>query len=290
MVKKKRRMGDRKDGTLLRDLDAMHFIVPLIYPNRCDNEAYISEKIDLTAINSWLTEKNREVTDFPYTLFHVIVASLLKTVTLRPKMNRFIANKNVYQRNVISSAFVVKKQFADEGAEALAFVYAEDGDTVADIREKIRRQVQDCRSDKLDGSSESMEFFNKMPRFLAKAIIRCVRVLDVHGLVPMSLIETDPYYSTVLISNLGSIRLKSGYHHLTNWGTNSVFCIIGEKKLSPFFDEDGKATMRETVELGLTVDERIADGYYYSKTIRLLKKLLENPQLLELPLGENVEY
>ena len=44
------------------------------------------------------------------------------------------------------------------------------------------------------------------------------------------------------------------------------------------------------VDLGLTIDERIADGYYYSKTIRLLKKLLENPELLELPLGEKVDY
>ena len=44
------------------------------------------------------------------------------------------------------------------------------------------------------------------------------------------------------------------------------------------------------MDLGLTIDERIADGYYYSKTVRLLKKLLENPQLLEKPLDEKVEY
>ena len=31
---------------------------------------------------------------------------------LRPKMNRFIANKNVYQRNNFA-AFVVKKEFDD---------------------------------------------------------------------------------------------------------------------------------------------------------------------------------
>ena len=48
--------------------------------------------------------------------------------------------------------------------------------------------------------------------------------------------------------------------------------------------------MRDSVDLGLTIDERLADGYYYSKTIRLLKKLLENPELLELRLDEKVEY
>ena len=120
MEKKKRRWGDRKDGVLLRDLDGMHFITPLIYPNRCDNEAYIRETIDLTNMNAYLKKKNESETEFPYTMFHIIVAGLVKTITLRPKMNRFIANKNFYQRNEVSMSFVVKKQFADEAAEALA--------------------------------------------------------------------------------------------------------------------------------------------------------------------------
>ena len=87
-----RRRGDRRDGTLIRDLDPMHFFMGVIYPNRCDNEAYISEKIDLTAVNQYLKLKNENETEFPYTMFHLIVAALVKTITLRPKLNRFIVN------------------------------------------------------------------------------------------------------------------------------------------------------------------------------------------------------
>ena len=112
----KRRFGDRKDGRLMRELDSMHYITPLIYPNRCDNEAYISERIDLAPINAYIAKKNESQPDLPYTMFHVIVAALVKTLTLRPKMNRFIANRNVYQRYNVSAAFVVKKKFADDGA------------------------------------------------------------------------------------------------------------------------------------------------------------------------------
>ena len=60
MKQEKRRFGDRKDGTLIRDLDGMHFITPLIYPNRCDNEAYISERIDLGPVNAFLAQKNAQ--------------------------------------------------------------------------------------------------------------------------------------------------------------------------------------------------------------------------------------
>ena len=49
-------------------------------------------------------------------------------------------------------------------------------------------------------------------------------------------------------------------------------------------------TMRDSVDLGLIIDERIADGYYYSKTVRLLRKLLDQPELLDRPLNEEVDY
>lgn len=291
MEKQKKRRGDRQDGYLVRNLDPMHYIVPLIYPNRCDNEAYISERIDLEAVNAWVAKKNETQTDFPYTMFHVIVSAILKTIYLRPKMNRFIANRTLYERNYLSASFVVKKQFSDNGEEALAFVYAKENDTIDDLHEKLRKQVQECRSDKLDTSSDAMGVLTKMPRWLSRFLVcGIIMKLDIHGKCPQFLIGSDPYYSTVLLSNLGSIKLKCGYHHLTNWGTNSVFCIIGEKKMTPVFDDNGKATMHETVDLGLTIDERIADGYYYSKTIKLLKFLLQHPELLERPLSEEVDY
>ena len=290
MKEEKRRHGDRRDGALLRDLDAMHFIMPVIYPNRCDNEAFISERIDMRPLSQWLEKKNAENPDFHYTMFHVIVAAILKTILLRPKMNRFIANRNLYQRNRLSAAFVVKKQFADDGAEALAFVYAEPNDTVESIHEKIRQQVQSCRSEKLDPSSESMNIVSSLPRWLGHGIARFAVWLDRHGWCPNAFIASDPYYASVVLSNLGSIGLKSGYHHLTNWGTNSIFCAVGERKMRPYCCEDGTTEMRESVELGLTIDERIADGYYYSGTVRLLKKLLEEPELLEKPFSEEVSY
>ena len=282
--------GDRKDGKLLRDIDSMHFIVPLLYPNRCDNEAFISENIDLTAAEKFLEEKNKANPEYKYNLFQLVVCAMLKTLTLRPKMNRFIANKNLYERNEITAAFVVKKIFSDNGAEALAILRGEAGDNIDSIHQKIYEQVSAGRSDKVDGSTNAMDIFKKMPRFVSKSLVTVIRGLDKHGWVPKALISTDPYYCSVVLTNLGSIKLHSGYHHLTNWGTNSVFCAIGEIKLRPFTAEDGTVLMKKSVDLGLTIDERIADGYYYSKTVRLLRKLLENPELLELPLSEPVEY
>ena len=287
----KRKFGDRRDGVLLRDIDSIHFVMPLIYPNRCDNEAFISERIDITNLEKFLEVKNMDNPEYKYNMFQAIVSALLKAITLRPKMNRFIANKNMYQRNEISASFVVKKLFSDNGGEALSFIHSKDTFTFEDIHNEIYRQVSFCRDEtKTDTSTNAMDIFNKMPRFISKAIISLACFLDKRGKLPDALIATDPYYASVILTNLGSIKLNSGYHHLTNWGTTSIFAVIGEKKKRPFYDDEGNVTMRESIDIGLTVDERIDDGYYFSRTVKLFKKILENPELLEKPFNEEVDY
>ncbi len=283
-------LGDRKDGKLIRNLDSLHFVTGIIYPNRCDNEAFISELVDLTNINEYLKKKNYDGIEYKYNLFQIIVTALAKVITLRPKLNRFIVNGNFYQRNEVSLSFVIKKQFKDGGAEALAFLHLKDNDNIDSIHKEIQKQVTEGRSETKDASTESMDVFNRIPRFISKTAIHFVMFLDKHGWVPKSLIATDPYYSSCVISNLGSVKMKSGYHHLTNWGTCSMMVLIGQIKKRPVYDEDGNVKMIESVDLGMTIDERVADGYYYSKTVQLLKYLLENPELLEEDLAKEVNF
>ena len=282
-----RKWGDRKDGVLLKDIDSMHYIMPLMYPNRCDNEAFLHVRVDLTNAGAFLDRKNAGDPPYRYNLFQMVVTAVLKTVNLRPHLNRFIANKNLYQRNELTAAFTVKKIFSDRGGEALARIYAKETDTIDTIHDEIFRQVSLCRSDRRDESTASMDLIQKIP---GKRFIGCVaRFLDRHGWMPKAVIATDPYYCSAVLTNLGSLKLDAGYHHMTNWGTNSLFCAIGLIKKRPFYDEAGNVEMRESVDLGITIDERISDGYYYAKSIRLLQYLLENPELLERPLGEPVE-
>ncbi len=286
----KRHIGDRRDGTLLRDIDSMHIIMPMIYPNRCDNEAFISERIDLTNVDAYIAKRNAENPVFKFTLFHLIVAAILKVIVLRPKLNRFIANKNLYQRKELSASFVIKKQFNDASEEGMAFIRANGDSTLDTLREDLYKQITHVKKGGTDSTMDAMEFLKKLPRFVVKFFIALMRWCDRHGIVPKSLVASDPYYASVILSNLGSIKLRSGYHHLTNWGTTSLFVVVGEMKMRPFYDDEGNAEFRNSVDLGLTIDERLADGYYYSKSVRMLKYILEHPECLEKPFSEPVEY
>ncbi|MGN0403089.1 MAG: 2-oxo acid dehydrogenase subunit E2 [Acetatifactor sp.] len=279
-----RRWGDRRDGTLLRDIDSMHYIMPLMYPNRCDNEAYITMDIELDGLESFIRKNNEgRSAEEQYSIFGIIIAAALKTIYKRPQMNRFIANKNMYQRNGLSAAFTVKKELSDDGEETLARIVADKDDTLETIQKQVNDQIRLCKEQD-DASTESMNFIQKLP---FKHFIGWVaRWADRHGWMPASVIATDPYQCSVVLTNLGSIGMNIGYHHLMNWGTTSIFVVVGRKLTVPSFDRKGNLTMKRIMKLSFTIDERISDGYYYAKSLSLLKRLVENPELMQKRIEE----
>ena len=280
--------GDRRDAKLIRDVDGIHVAMAQLYGGRCQNEAYISEQVDLQPLKDWIAKHPDE--EFKYTFFHVLVAALLKLLIVRPKLNRFISNRHYYQKDERSIGFIVKRQFADDAAEGMAIVKAEEKTNIFDVHEAIKAQVIPQKQGKNNsGTEDALDIFKKLPHWLTCIIFNTIMRWSKKGRLPKSLVEGDSNHCSAFVTNLGSIGLKCGYHHLAEYGTNSIFVVIGQKHMTPFYDENGKITMKETLDVGLTVDERIADGYYYAKSMKIFRKVLENPELLELPFETEVE-
>lgn len=286
----KKKWGDRPDAVWLRDIPAMNQIMPTLMPNRCDNEAFISVDIDLRPIQAFLDRKNEGLDKKDrYTFFHIICAAIGKAFVLRPRMNRFVCNHKIYQRDKISVAFTVKKYFSDKAEEGLAFMEFTPEDTLDTFHEKLMKVIHQSKHE-TDTSTGAMDLITKLPHGVVKGIVKGVLWLDKFGWAPQALIGSDPNHASIFLSNLGSIGLECGYHHLVNWGTNSCFVVVGKKHMKMEYDKDGNADLHEVLPLGITLDERIADGYYYSGTVALVKELLAHPELLELPAKTPVEY
>ena len=281
-------MGDRFDGKYLKDIDSMHFIMPFMFPDRCDNQAFFSFQIDLTNLDKYLEKKRNIDPEYKYNMYQCVVTAVLKTITLRSKLSMFIHNRKMYKRNEVSAAFTVKQEFDDNGGEVLAFIHAKPEWTIDDVHNEIKRQLKKLKKKGyVDESTGVMDKLNKIPKFISRPIIRFVCWLEKKGMIPTALIETDPYHSSVVLANLGSIGLPEGYHHLTNWGTTSMFLVIGESGMMPFYENE-KTVFKHGVKLGFTIDERIADGFYFSRSIKMMQLFLENPELLEKPLNEKL--
>ena len=284
-TKRKKNFRDRKDAYYIGNLDAMHVLVPYMMPGRPNNEAVLGEVIDITAINEYLARKNADNPEFKYTWFHVISAAIAKTIILRPKMNWFISGHRYYERKDVIVAFNVKRKFEDHSEEAIAkcIVKPEGGSPIEQVHSYVQKFVHKVRvENKSDGATNKMNILKLLPRFVLKFFFWALHRLEYHGLYPKVFTYDDPTYASVYVSNLGSIKMNADYHHLYDWGTVSFFTVISEKKMRPFFNADGTYEMRDSIKLGLTIDERIADGLYFANSIKILRHLLQHPELLDL--------
>ena len=292
MEKRKKRIGDRWDGYRLRGLDPVHVMMPYMFGRRTANEAVLGEVFDLTEVDKYLAKKNAGGPEFKYTWFHFITAAIAKTIYLRPKMNYFIAGGHYFERDSIQVAFNVKRKFSDEAEEAMAkFVLRPDGEApIEQVHSYVQKVVSTVRgtSTKM-GVDSALKVVSHLPRPLFRLMAWGLKKMEYYGMYPKSLAVDDPAYSSAYLTNLGSIKMNADYHHLFDWGTVSFFVTIGEVKKTPYYNEDGSFELRNSIKLGLTIDERIADGYYFAKTLRLIRKILQNPELLELPANTTID-
>ena len=286
-----RKRGDRRDGVWIRDIPGLNVLMANLYPDRTDCEVFLKQEIDITELLKYIDRKNGPDAPCKTTLFHCFVTMFARVLTERPRLNRFIQGRRFYQRKDITISFVAKRRFSDHSEEALMQYQARGSDTLADVSRLIVGDVRQMRShDGAGGIDRTIERLSKLPRLLLMLVVRIIRWLDFWGLVPRFLTEGDSNCASVLMSNLGSIRCPSVYHHLNNYGTTSVLVTIGTIHKAPVFREDGSTQLRDFVDIGATLDERIADGFYFARSLKLVQHICEHPELLDRPLEVSSDY
>ena len=288
----KRHRGDRRDGRWVRDVPGLQTIMAHILPNRTDCEVFMKDSFDVTELLPYIAAKNAAHPEYKTTVFHALIMAVARMIYERPKMNRFIQGRRMYERYEISLGFVCKRRFREDAEEALMFFVPEENETLDSMSFKIAGEVQETRRSETStgGIDATIDGFAKIPRLVLMPIVRVIRWLDFWGVNPKALTDGDPNYSSVFLSNLGSIQAPAVYHHLNNYGTNSIMVTVGtihkEERVMP----DGSKQIRDVVDIGATLDERIADGFYFARSLKLVKHMFAHPELLDRPLCEPSGY
>ena len=279
-----KKIGDRRDGKRLKMSGFERFLYYL-KPRRSDSEVYISKCIDVTELVKYMKEKKKDNEDLTY--FHLFSTAVAKVVYNKPLLNRFIIGGNKYDRNNITLSFVAKTDFSDTAREFLTVIKVDDNDSLMDISRKIKGDVKKIRSNKESHTDDFVNKLGRLPKWVMAIIVWIIKRLDNHDMLPQSLTKNSVYHSTVLLSNLGSIHCDGIYHNLTNFGTNSILLTIGEIKEEVKVIE-GEIVKRYVCDFGITLDERIADGVYFAKSINLLEYILNDPKLLEGKVNDKI--
>ena len=282
--KRKRRLGDRREGRRLRSLDGLHVAMPFIMETRADACNTFAEELNITAADEFV--QNQLISGKEgFSMLHVIIAAYVRTVSMYPFLNRFVSGQRIYSRNEIEVIMTVKKAMALDAPETCIKVKFEPTDTVFDVYDKFNAAVSSVNSE--DGAAAGTDkvsaFFRKFPRLPFRWTVRLINALDYWGLCPKALMDALPFWGSMIITSMGSLGIKPIYHHLYNFGNLPVFVSYGTKRRVTSLDHKGNVSTKKVIDMKVVTDERICDGYQYATAFKFWRKHIENPSLLTAP-------
>ena len=282
-------MRNRRDAKLVKDINGMFQLMLDLKPNRCDSDVFINQKMDVTKLVNYIEKKKEEGKEITY--FHAFLTAIGKTFYNRPKLNRFIANRHVYEHNDVIISFVAKVSFDDRSEEIMVMVPIEEYDNIDTISKKVKSKVDSIRNKKAkkEGANNALDVIGKLPNIIRVPLMGLFQWMDKKDLLPSSLIKDNLYSSSIIVSNLGAIKCGAIYHNLTNFGTCSSLATMGEIKKEEIINSKDKKEVRSICEFGINLDERIADGYYFAKSVQLLQYIFDNPELLDEDVSTKVK-
>ena len=249
----------RKDAHRIKNEHGMDQLLLDLKPKIYEREVYLNQDVDVTKLSEYLEKRKEEGNHITY--FHAIIAAIAKVIYNRKKLNRFIVNRHLYEHDKVIISFVAKV-----------------------ISEKINKEINkvrvDKKGDKEGGANGAIDILGVLPNGLRVPIMGFFKWLDRHGLLPKSLTTDLLYYSSMIVTNVGSLGVNGIYHNITNFGTCPSMFAMGEIK-DRVRVNNGQIEPYKACNFGITFDEGCAEGFYLIKSIKLFEYLLNNPNLLE---------
>lgn len=283
MNQRKRRWGDRKDGRRIRSLPPFNNFIPYIMPTRNDASNYYEESFEIAAMEQFLHNLRAEGYKGIGSL-HFIIASYVRCVAEFPGINRFVVGRRIYARNNIEVVMTVKRDMSLDGEETTIKVVFAPTDTIIDVYRKLNEKIEEIKNNSENNNTERVAtILCRMPRWLLRSILGILRSMDYYGLLPQALVDASPFHGSMIITDLGSLGIGPIYHHIYNFGVLPVFVSFGTKRRCCELNCNGQVERHRYLDCKFVLDERIADGFYYAKFLRNLRRIFRNPEMLELP-------
>ena len=281
--------GKRPDGRVVKNVEPMQQIMPYVMKTRTDAMNMYEDTFPCDVWDEYIKEKAAEGIKLGY--MHILIAGIVRIMALRPQLNRFVMNGKIYARPKIWVSFVVHPTLEDASTGTAIKLCFEGTETILEIAEIINEAIA-----KETVNRKGENDLDKLLRFLMKVIpggfikftINTLLWLDKHNIMPKLVVDLSPFHTSFFVTNLKSLGINHIFHHTYEFGTTGLFFAMGKEKTIPVVKKD-QIVFEKHMGYGLVSDERFCDGLYFAMSLRLLRKLMRNPKVLEKPLDKKVE-
>lgn len=266
----------RPDGRLAKDVPHFRRIMPYIMRTRTESTVYFDQEVDLTKtlpfIEAWNAVSPRRIT-----VFHLFTYAAVKSLHARPRLNRFVSGGRIYERNGIWMSYSTKKSLSDDAPIVAVKRRFEAEWTFQQALDVMYGDITKGRSNEKSSTDKELELIFMLPDFMVRFVAALQRWADRVNLLPSAFIKNDPFYASMFIANIGSLKLDAPFHHLYEYGNIPLFAAIGKTQKVPVVGPDNQISVKPICHIRFAFDERIEDGLYCAGSIGYAMKILEDP-------------
>ena len=268
----------RCDGDLIRDEAPSRVILPYLMWGRNESIILHESICDITRTRGWLRAFNGAGPEQAATLFHLFLWSCGRTAHLRPKMNRFVAGGRLYQRRGVWLSFAAKRALRlDAPLVPVKLDFPDVNESFAGFVGRLTRYIEDARGSEDRLVDRELALCTRFPHFVRRILAGVYRATDRMNVLPRRFVESDPLFASVFVANLGSLGLDRTWHHLYEYGTCSLFAVLGKQREDLIANGGGEPATRDVLTIRWSFDERITDAYYCASSLDMVRRIVENP-------------
>ena len=207
----------RKDGKIDKSADIFERIMPIIMKERNDALVYMKKEVVLDGMNEYIRKKKESGIDISH--MEIIFTALARVLKEKPKINRFVISGEMYKRNDIEIAVVVKPKLEEDVKESVSKFKFRGDENIEKVSKIIKEEVTKIRNNTNNNTEDFVDKLKNIPTIVLKIAINILMFLDKINLLPKRIIDISPFHSSVFVTNVGSIGLDAIYHHIYNFGT-----------------------------------------------------------------------
>ena len=271
--------GYRSDGRKLKSIPPLFKIIPQVMRTRGDSQVYYNYDMPIKAMDEYINKKAEEGIKISY--MTIIYAAMVRLISQRPQLNRFVMNGRTYARNEILISLAIKKNLTDDGEETTIKIPFTGNENIFDVKEILDKVVAENKDNENSNDTDILATaLSFIPAFLLKIAVSFIMFLDKHGMLPKFVLKASPFHTSAFLTNVASLGIDAIFHHLYDFGTTGLFLAMGKKK-KDFIYEDEDIKEEKCISLAFVCDERICDGFYFASSVKMFNRLLKKPELLE---------
>lgn len=243
-----------------------------------DSQVYAELRINAEPVLRRIHELNKN-TEAKITMTHFMGKVMGKVLSEVPDLNAIIRFGNIYPRKNVDVFFHV---VYDE-TELSGFVVREiDKKSCSTIAKELTGTARTIKKGEDISFKQIKDSWSIIPPIIARY------VLDLIGFVSYSLnlnikgsgVPQD-CFGSMMITNIGSLGFSQAFVPLSPYSRVPLILALGKTEKRPVSLPDGSVVSQDQVSLCFTFDHRIMDGARGAKMSYLIKKYMENPELLD---------